>query len=628
MDPSIPIGFDPATGDEVLLSPDGRKGHMLLVSGTGGGKTTQLYSMCREDAVRPSGFLCIDFTGNLYPELVKLCALLDIPDRVILIDPSDPEYSVGLNYLEPIPGSDPGVLTQMAMTGISRVFKEETTVKPLWELFGPSTIRPLCETGHTLLDIPFFCDPDNGDFRLGILQQTQDVHLLKTWNDLERDYPRPSDRARQVMVVYNRGQKFWQVAAFRRIVGQSKSSIRWRDAMDEGKIVLCNLGSGNHLTDELAQQLAIIIFHQVIQAARTRRGKDPRPFYFYIDEFHLVTSKHFAGYLALLRQYGVPLILSIQNLYQLMLEGHDESLLRSALTNARTKMVGAVSPEDAEILVPHLFLDRLDPERVKYQGERTLLVPHQHAGRLYGGRSGSSRTRPVDYHDSLEGTETLSDDSSWHDALMTEYEERKEPDTPVFYSLPEQAHIFKQQLVRQKPGDWTVKVWEDAAFSMRGHLSPALYPPEEYVARFIERSAEHHNIPRSRDVDRQIDDATRRALGDCYDVIMAELVPASVTCRSLPPALESAASEPSALAGEKRSTHELTRRLKAHGVHPSTARSLVRDHAPAYLEHHIRVHDSSDQPQPRDIRARGKRLAARIRENWDPPAPDSTDAES
>ena len=127
-------------GENVSLSAEERGSHTLLVSATGGGKTTLLYALCRQDLLGPSGFICVDFAGNLYADLVKLCARLGLEDRVILIDPTDPQYSVGLNYLELLPGTEPAALTQMAMTGITRVYHEDdAAVKPLWEVFAPAS---------------------------------------------------------------------------------------------------------------------------------------------------------------------------------------------------------------------------------------------------------------------------------------------------------------------------------------------------------------------------------------------------------------------------------------------------------------------------------------------------------
>ena len=81
--------------------------------------------------------------------------------------------------------------------------------------------------------------------------------------------------------------------------------------MNEGKVILCNLGKGVGLSRRLGRQLGIILIHQIVEAALTRRGGGARPFYLYADEFGKVVCSDFSDALDTLRQFGVHLILEL-----------------------------------------------------------------------------------------------------------------------------------------------------------------------------------------------------------------------------------------------------------------------------------------------------------------------------
>src|SRR5713226_6590642 len=87
------------------LSESRRKKHVAILGKTGTGKSSLLKSLCAQDIECGRGFVYFDLHGDATPFLLRRVAeeerrrRCDLSDRLIVIDPSDPEWSVGLNIL-------------------------------------------------------------------------------------------------------------------------------------------------------------------------------------------------------------------------------------------------------------------------------------------------------------------------------------------------------------------------------------------------------------------------------------------------------------------------------------------------------------------------------------------------
>lgn len=130
----------------------------------------------------------------------------------------------------------------------------------------------------------------------------------------------------------------------RNILGQARSTVDLRAALDERRVVLVKLSTGS-LGADAAHLLGALIIGRLWQAIRQRRKRDTASVY--IDEFqdvlHLPTD--LGSVLAQSRSYGVGLTLAYQHLGQLTPE------IRSAvLANARSRVVFQTGADDARVL--------------------------------------------------------------------------------------------------------------------------------------------------------------------------------------------------------------------------------------------------------------------------------------
>jgi type IV secretory pathway TraG/TraD family ATPase VirD4 len=138
----------------------------------------------------------------------------------------------------------------------------------------------------------------------------------------------------------------------RNIIGQTKSSFNFAEAMQENKIILMNLSKG--LIGDLNSQLLGMIVVSKIQSAamqRQRIAKEERKdFFLYIDEFQNYVTPSIESILSEARKYRLGLILAHQYLGQLE---QSNALTKSSLNlknaifgNVGSVMSYKVGPED------------------------------------------------------------------------------------------------------------------------------------------------------------------------------------------------------------------------------------------------------------------------------------------
>ena len=133
----------------------------------------------------------------------------------------------------------------------------------------------------------------------------------------------------------------------RPIIAQEKSTIDFREVMDNRKILLVNLSKGR-IGELNAQLLGLIVVGKFLQAALARvddLGAELAPFYLYIDEFQNFTTPSISTILSEARKYKLSLNLAHQFIKQL-----DEKIRDSVFGNVGSKCAFRVSAEDAEFL--------------------------------------------------------------------------------------------------------------------------------------------------------------------------------------------------------------------------------------------------------------------------------------
>lgn len=356
------IGINALNGKPVFISEDDRKYHMHIIGTTGAGKSKLMEYMIRCDIAQGRGVCLIDPHGDLYKNILKYLVRKRLSKKVILIDPNDEEWAVGINFLE----YDPNVRSSTShassvMGGIAKVFGgEDTDVKPRLQRWERVALIPLIERKLTLLELSDFVDPDDSFLRQQVLHYTENYQLLREWQRFDQAPRR--DRETYVEAILNRANKFAIGDIARRIFGQIESTIDFRWAIDNNISILCNLAC-NKLSEEEQRMLGVVIIDKIVQAAKSRVNileSQRKSYYFYLDEFGSFVSPDIAKALWELRKFNVRLILAHQELEQLKEE--DRKVYSAVMAEPQIRAAFRSSREDSEILTKEMFTGQIKPK--------------------------------------------------------------------------------------------------------------------------------------------------------------------------------------------------------------------------------------------------------------------------
>lgn len=160
-------------------------------------------------------------------------------------------------------------------------------------------------------------------------------------------------------------------------------SIDLREITDQGKVLLVNLRQSKNLSHEAARTFGALLVNEFFESSiqrQTSPGRDPKPYYLYLDEFQNFVSLDIVRMLAEVRKFGLFLVLAHQYFEQL-----DEEIVAGALNNCQIKTVfGGLSTTNARLMAEELFIGKLDPMKVKASIYQTKFWPEYRRDKVYG----------------------------------------------------------------------------------------------------------------------------------------------------------------------------------------------------------------------------------------------------
>jgi len=187
-------------------------------------------------------------------------------------------------------------------------------------------------------------------YRAKIVSNITDPVVKSFW---EVEYAGWSDKYRTeaIAAIQNKVGQLLTTPLIRNIVGQVKSTLDIRHAMDTGKIVLVNLSKGK-IGEDTAAFLGSMLVTKFQIDAMSRADipeKERKDFFLYVDEFQNFATKSFATILSEARKYRLSLTMAHQYIGQLMIGGSDSSLKDAVFGNVGTMLFYKIGPDDAEV---------------------------------------------------------------------------------------------------------------------------------------------------------------------------------------------------------------------------------------------------------------------------------------
>lgn len=349
------VGMNEFDGE---LSPIGmtlsqRERHTYVIGKTGTGKTTLLTNSIYQDMVNGKGLAVLDPHGDMFQELLGIVPE-DRQQDVVVFDPSDDQFPVGLNILDPgIEFDNDDIRRDKITSSVLSVFKKLAD-ESQW---GPRMAHILRNTTMTALYLP---NPSlytlqqlltDRRYQRSVAKTLKDPVLKQFW-DKEFAILGSMQMATVVAPLTHRLGQFITSKMSRHILLQNKTTIRVADIMNEGKILLANLSKGD-IGEDKSQFFGTILTSFIWMAAYQRTKipeKKRRDFFLYVDEFQNFASPNFSDIVSEGRKYHIGLIVSHQSVAQI----EDKNLVKLIAGNASTLICLKVSPEDEAFILPYM----------------------------------------------------------------------------------------------------------------------------------------------------------------------------------------------------------------------------------------------------------------------------------
>ncbi|MBI5847169.1 MAG: type IV secretion system DNA-binding domain-containing protein [Nitrospirae bacterium] len=337
---------------DVRFSRPDRSRHAYCLGATGVGKSTLLYNMIMQDIENGEGVTLIDPHGDLFTQVLS-----SIPkeraDDLIIFDPTDFNYSVGLNFLECTDFYKPVqmnyVINELIMI-FDRLYDLRETGGPIFEQYMRNSLalildNDLGEQG-TLVDLPSVFE-DRG-YRRHLLRNCKNRLVIDFWTKMAERASGDAQLSNVAPYITSKLNQFTHNAIIRPIIGQKKSTINFREVMDKRRILLINLSKGM-LGNFDSRLLGMLLIGKLFGAALSRanqKHEDRKPMFFYIDEFQNFATEGITHILSEARKYSLFLTLANQNLAQLN-TSRGNNILDSVLGNVGSLMLMRTGSIDA-----------------------------------------------------------------------------------------------------------------------------------------------------------------------------------------------------------------------------------------------------------------------------------------
>lgn len=356
--------------------PDSKRcEHVAILGKTGQGKSFFLRHLSGQDIRDRHGFVFFDLHGDTMPFLLRQVAAeeqrrgIDLSERLIVIEPADPEFSIGLNVLEAQEGNQ----------GYVQLAEFAQILKARWHLdsFGARTeellrnaLHVLADNGLTLLELSPLLT--NAGFRAACLTRVQNTEVLSYFQT------RFDTRSEAMQGIYrdailNKISGFTTDQRFRHILGQQRSTFSLLDAMDRGRWVILNLDKGR--LGEQASTLGSLLLTKLKNALFARRRR--QLFTLYCDEIQNLVA-YDAGLDTLLseaRKFSISVVSANQFLEQYPAQ------MRAAIMAVGTHVFFQLSSTDADKIASALDGGKRLAELLKNLPKRQMVVKsgsHRH----------------------------------------------------------------------------------------------------------------------------------------------------------------------------------------------------------------------------------------------------------
>lgn len=345
----ILLGYNNFRGKktDVRLTRGDRRRHLYVIGQTGAGKSVFLQEIAKQDIRNGDGLCFIDPHGDAIDDIMTAIPKERAGD-VIYFDPSDSERPFGLNMLEFDRPEEKGFVVNEILNIFDKLYDLKSTGGPMFEQYMRNALLLIMEdeeSGSTLMEIPKVLADE--EFRKMKLSKCKNISVYEFWTKEAEKAGGDASLANMVPYITSKLTPFLSNNMMRPIISQQKSTINFRDAMDNQKILLVNLSKGK-IGEMNSYLLGMIIVGKLLMAALGRvdmAEDDRKDFYLFIDEFQNVTTDSISQILSEARKYRLSLTIAHQFIGQL-----NDDISKAVFGNVGSMISFRVGAEDADFL--------------------------------------------------------------------------------------------------------------------------------------------------------------------------------------------------------------------------------------------------------------------------------------
>ena len=340
------------------LAASARTAHMYAIGMSGKGKSKLLEYCLYQDIAAGRGCGLIDPHSLLVDDLLRLLvtrnvlANRDIRHRLIYVDPARTDYVIPFNVLA-TEAEHPYDIAASVLEAFRRTWPECLSEAPHFSNIVMATLIVLIENGLTLMHMPRLLT--NSEFREQCLERVTGSSIVEFFHDRYDQWGREAPLLRESTL--NKIGAFSLNPRLRLMLGQQANHLDFRAIMDEGKILLLDLGHSDGETNRLIGSLVVTGLELAM-----RRRRNHKLWNLTIDEFAGYVAnegsvKTLAHVFSEGRKFRMSMTVAHQDLSQLT------SRMLGALSNVQTKVIFGIGRHDAEYFAK--LIGRVDAEAVK-----------------------------------------------------------------------------------------------------------------------------------------------------------------------------------------------------------------------------------------------------------------------
>ena len=345
----------------VFLSQPDLDRHCYLVGKTGLGKSTTLLNIAVSAIEKgEQAVMVIDPHGDLCADILNQITQQDA-DRVIYIDFGNTEWFAGINVLEAQTDAEREFAIGMMDDFFLQMYGCEIWGPRIQDLFrNCANMLSLDKGGGTLIDLLWAInlhDPVVRERFENIADQSGQMTLRLFLEQISQYRGREGSLSEIIAYYRSKFSPFIDNLFIRNIVGQSKSTLDFKEIAREKKVCLLNLSKGK-LSSRYASLIGSILTIKLFQAAISNVDlpyEKRSPMTVFIDEFQNFVTPAIQDILSEARKYRLSLVLANQFLSQIDYNGpigtRSCNLTDAVLGNIGTMISFRVSGKDAHLLV-------------------------------------------------------------------------------------------------------------------------------------------------------------------------------------------------------------------------------------------------------------------------------------